>query len=132
MAEISPKQRDVAFIAVAAGIEVGTGVLLIVRPSLFVWLLFGAEVPPAGDALGRLGGFALLALAISCWPRWQNSAQSIAVLRALLLFSLLTATYLLYLGLGGGSAGPLLWPACAVHAGVAVFLGRGLLSSSPN
>ena len=47
-----------------------------------------------------------------------------------MLFSLLTAIYLLYLGLGGEPAGPLLWPACAVHASVAVFLARGLLSSS--
>jgi len=130
VAEIWGKQRDVTAIAVAAGIEIGTGVLLIVRPSLFVWLLFGAEVPPTGEALGRLAGFALLALAIACWPRWQNSAQSIAVLRALLLFSLLTSTYLLYLGLGGGAAGPLLWPACAVHAGVSVFLGAGMLTRS--
>ena len=130
MAEISPKQRDVAFIAVAAGIEVGTGVLLIVRPSLFVWLLFGAEVPPTGEALGRLAGFALLALALACWPRSENAVQSIAVLRALLLFSLLTSTCLFYLGLGGGAAGALLWPACAVHAGVSVFLGAGLLTRS--
>jgi len=38
--------------------------------------------------------------------------------------------YLLYLGIGSGPVGPLLCPASALHAGVAIFLGRGLLSSS--
>jgi hypothetical protein len=104
--------------------------LLIIRPSLFVWLLFGAELSAAGDALGRLAGFALLALALACWPGPGIAAQSIAAFRALLLFSLLTTVYLLYLGIGSGPVGPLLWPASALHAGVAIFLGRSLLSTS--
>ena len=41
-----------------------TGLVLIIRPSLFVWLLFAAELSEAGQALGRLAGFALLALAV--------------------------------------------------------------------
>jgi hypothetical protein len=124
-------QRGVTSIAVAAGIEVGTSVLLIIRPSLFVWLLFGSELSATGDALGRLAGFALLALALACWPGpGTAAAQSIAAFRALLLFSLLTTVYLLYLGIGSGPVGPLLWPASALHAGVAIFLGRGLLRTS--
>ena len=123
-------QRGVTSIAVAAGIEVGTSVLLIIRPSLFVWLLFGSELSAAGDALGRLAGFALLALALACWAGPGIAAQSIAAFRALLLFSVLTTVYLLYLGIGSGPVGPLLWPASALHAGVAIFLGRGLLRTS--
>jgi hypothetical protein len=123
-------QRGVMSIVVAAGIEVGTSLLLIIRPSLFVRLLFGAELSAAGDALGRLAGFALLALALACWPGPGTAAQSIAAFRALLLFSVLTTVYLLYLGIGSGPVGPLLWPASALHAGVAIFLGRDLLSIS--
>ena len=132
MAKVRRKsgQRGVTSIAVAAGIEVGTSVLLIIRPSLFVWLIFGSELSAAGDALGRLAGFALLALALACWPGPGIAAQSIAAFRALLLFSVLTTVYLLYLGIGSGPVGPLLWPASALHAGVAIFLGRGLLRTS--
>jgi hypothetical protein len=36
--------------------------------------------------------------------------------RALSLFSLLATVYLLYLGIGSGLVGSLLWPASALHA----------------
>jgi hypothetical protein len=36
-----------------------------VSPSLFVRLLLGVELPEAGQAVGRLAGFALLALGLA-------------------------------------------------------------------
>src|SRR5690348_11127029 len=96
----------------AAGIEVVTGLILIIRPSLFVQLLFGAELSDAGQALGRLAGFALLAFALACWP--GGGAASRSALRALLVFSLLTTIYLVYVGVGGALVGVLLWPTVAV------------------
>jgi hypothetical protein len=50
-------------VAIAAVVEVATGLVLIVRPNLFGRLLFGTVFAPPGQALGRLAGFALLALA---------------------------------------------------------------------
>jgi hypothetical protein len=91
------------WVAVAAGVEAVTGLVLIIRPSVFVWLLFGAELSGAGQALGRLAGFALLALALACWPGGGADVRS--ALRALLVFSVLVTLYLAYLGIAGGLAG---------------------------
>jgi hypothetical protein len=96
------------WVAVAAGVEVVTGLVLIIRPSVFVWLLFGAELSDAGQALGRLAGFALLALALACWPTVGAEGEPSSALRAMLVFSLLTTIYLVYVGVGGELAGVLL------------------------
>ena len=61
------RPRD--WVTLAASVEVVSGLVLLVRPTLFIWLLFGAELSEAGNALGRLAGFALLALALACWPK---------------------------------------------------------------
>ena len=61
-------RQGTTWIAVAAGVEVVTGLVLIIRPTVFIWLLFGAELSAAGQVLGRLTGFTLLALALGCWP----------------------------------------------------------------
>ncbi len=116
------RQRGVTSIAVAAGIEVGTSWLLIIRPSLFVWLLFAAELSEVGQMLGRLAGFALLALALACWPGGGADVRS--ALRALLVFSGLATLYLAYLGIAGALSGILLWPAVALHAALTILLGR--------
>ena len=118
------------WVPVAAGIEVVTGLVLIIRPSLFGWLLFGAGFSTPGQALGRLAGFSLLALALACWPR-QGVDRRVAA-QALILFSVLTVIYLVYLGIVRGLAGPLLWPAVALHAAMTIMLVRGWLYSSQN
>lgn len=116
------------WVAVAAAVEIGTGLVLLVRPPLFTWLLFGAPLPSAGQALGRLAGFALLALALACWPR-ETAARSVrSALEALLGFSLLTAIYLAYLSLVRDLAGPLLWPAVVLHLVLAILLACGWFS----
>ena len=103
------------WVAVAAAVEIATGLVLTVRPSLFTRLLFGAPLSPAGQALGRLAGFALFGLALACWPTAGRRNQLTSPLLALLAFSALTAAYLVYLSLVRHMAGPLLWPAIALH-----------------
>ena len=44
----------VRWLAVTALVEAGTGLVLMVRPTLFVRLLLGAELSEVGQALGRL------------------------------------------------------------------------------
>jgi len=112
------------WVAVAAVVEVTSGLVLIIRPSLFVWLLFGAELPAAGRALGRLAGFAVLALALACWP--GVAAEARAAPRALLAFSLFTTIYLIYLGVRGEPVGILLWPVAILHGALMVLLGHNL------
>jgi hypothetical protein len=116
-------------IAVAAAIEAVMGLILISRPSVFVRLLLGAELSNSGQALGRLAGFALLALALACWPGARAESRPAPALQALLAFSVLTAIYLLYLGIGSELVGKLLWPAAALHAIVAIILARAWLRS---
>ena len=106
----------------AAGAEVGTGVLAIASPSLFTRLLFGLDLSSPGPGVARLGGFALLALAVACWPTRDSAAGP--PLRAMLLFSVLCAAYLIWRGIRGGATGPLLWPAAALHTALALLLAR--------
>lgn len=112
-------------IAFAAAVEAGTSMLLLLDPSLFVSLLLGAELSEAGRVLGRLAGITLLALVAACWPGHMVSGGVNPARRGLLVFSVLTTAFLVYLGLATQLAGPLLWPAAALHAVVSIFLARG-------
>jgi len=47
----------------AAGLEVLTGLALIVAPSILACFLFGSDLNAAGEATGRISGFVLLSLA---------------------------------------------------------------------
>ena len=118
------------WVAVAAGVEAFTAVVLIIRPSLFGQLVFGAEFSPLGQTPGGLAGFALLTLALAFWLR--GSANGNSVIRALVVFSLLTAIYLVYLGVGSAFVGILRWPAVGLHAVLSFLLIRGWLSSHSN
>ncbi len=117
-------------IALAAAIEAGTGLVLISFPSLFVRLLLGVELSEPGQIVGRLAGFTLLAVVLACWPRAGTKSVAASSLRALLVFSVLVALYLVYLGIGTGFVGPLLWPAAVLHTVVAIFLARAWANNS--
>lgn len=114
-------------VGLAAAIEAITGLFLIISPSLLVWLLLGAELSSPGQALGRVAGFALLALACACWPRKTEPSTAAP---ALAIYNVLTTIYLFFLGIGGELVGVLLWPAVAMHAGLAILLLRTRLFSN--
>jgi hypothetical protein len=103
----------------AAAIEAATGAALIADPGFVVRLLIGAGLTGGGIAIGRVCGFALLSLGLACWPSAVGIAQAGA---ALFTYNLLTALYLGYLGAVGGYSGELLWPACVLHALLAILL----------
>jgi hypothetical protein len=109
---------------VAAFIEAATGLALMIHPQLLSHLLLGEEVSGAGVALGRVAGFALLALGLACRPGLEPASAYTPALRALLTYNLLATAYLAYLGIGGQSAGSLLWPAVALHAVLTFLLAR--------
>jgi hypothetical protein len=122
----------VRLVAFAAAIEVGTGLILIVQPSALVWLLLGADLSQAGQALGRIAGFALLALGWVCWPRQEAAIGGTAAPSALLIYNLPITIYLAYLGIGEELAGMLLWPAVAIHAVLSIILVRTRFSRPTN
>ncbi len=111
----------------ASGLEVLTGVGLIVAPSLLARLLFGSDLNGAGEAMGRIAGLVMLCLAAGCWPR-AASAESHALI-PLTALSWLVAAFLIVTGLVGANVGVLLWPATALHLILAVLLTRAWMES---
>lgn len=109
-------------VTLCAAIEIPTGLVLIFKPSMFTQLLFAADMSDPGNALGRLAGFGLVALAIACWPTRSDSAPSASAVWALLAFSFLCAIYLAYWGASTGEPGPLLWWAAVGHAILGLLL----------
>ncbi len=88
-------------------------------PSLVGQLLLGAELTGVAVSVARVAGIALIALGIACWPG--------PPLVGMLVYTTLVMAYLAYVGLRGEWAGPLLWPAVAVHAVLALLLARDWL-----
>ncbi|WGR69523.1 MULTISPECIES: hypothetical protein [unclassified Bradyrhizobium] len=114
----------------AAALEAAvTGLVLFVWPPLFAWLVFGAEFSNAGDALGGLTAIVLLALVLATWPSTAKTPNQLSSVRTLLIYNLLAAIYLVYVGLGGKLTGILLWPATALHAIFALLLGAAWFST---
>jgi hypothetical protein len=104
---------------VAAVCEAGTGLALLVVPSLVGQLLLGQ--PLAGIALpvARVAGIALIGLAIACWPG--------PPLVGMLVYSASVMLGLAYLGVAGDLTGVLLWPAVALHLILSALLACGAL-----
>jgi hypothetical protein len=103
-------------------IEAATGIALIAVPQLVARVLLGTGLPDGGIAVGRVAGLALLSLGLACWPTEDSTTPS--AVRALFAYNLLASLYLGYLRVSAGFVGLLLWPACALHAGLAVLFAR--------
>ena len=111
-------------LAVAAGVGGLTGLAMLIAPFMVTQLLLGGDIPSAAGELARLGGAALLSLAIAAWPNAGGNAQSSRSLHGLLTYNLLTVGVLLFLGIRGVWVGTLLWPAVLLHAFLTVLLVR--------
>jgi hypothetical protein len=110
----------------ASGLEVLTGLGLVVAPSLLARLLFGSDLNAAGEATGRIAGLVMLCLAAGCWPGAVGEAHALSALMAL---SWLVAAFLIVTGVIGTSVGILLWPATALHLILAALLTRAWIES---
>jgi hypothetical protein len=109
--------RLLVFAAIA---EAATGLALLLVPSLVGQLLLGAELTGMAAIVARVAGIALIALGLACWPGTP--------LLGMLFYSAAATLYLGYVGLAGGSAGPLLWPAVVAHAAFTGLLARASTS----
>jgi hypothetical protein len=103
---------------IAAVEAAATGLILLLSPALFGWLVLGAELSEPGQALGRLTGIVLLGFGLTAWP--HPAARPVT--RAMLAYNLLATIYLCYLGIAGSLVGLLLWPAVSLHVVLAVLL----------
>ena len=111
----------------AAG-EAGMGLLLLVDPSVVVRVLFGSGISGAGIVMSRIAGIALIGLGFAAWP--NQSGDRRAGTRGLLVYSVLATIYLALVGFAGQPAGPLLWPAVALHLVLTVFLAISLFGKA--
>jgi len=100
----------------AAAAEAGTGLALLIAPSLVGQLLLGEQLTGIAIPVARVAGIALVALGVACWPG--------PPLVGMLIYSAAVTLYLAYLGFAGGLAGVLLWPAVVLHLLISIFLGR--------
>ena len=98
----------------SAIVELLTGLSLLLVPGLVVSLMLGSDLDPAGFAVARLLGAALLALGMATLESRQRPAQ--ATTRAgLCAFNLVAAALLAYFGTAGKLGGPMLWPITVFH-----------------
>ena len=109
-------------LAVAAVIEVATGMALLIVPSLVGRLLFGEEFTGIVILVARVLGIALIALGVCCLP-------GSAALWGMLTYSGLATLYLLFLAVRGEWVGPLLWPVVVIHALLTALLARAWFQS---
>jgi hypothetical protein len=103
---------------VTAIIEASAGLALLAVPSITASLLLGTLLDSsAAVSLARVGGAAILALAIVCWLA-SRDAQSSAwrgLIVAMLFYNFAVAAVLAFAGLSDGLHGVLLWPAVLFH-----------------
>jgi hypothetical protein len=112
-----------ALLIVTAALEAATGVTLAVTPSVVTSLLLGAPLDtPAAQTVGRIAGAALVSLGVACWmARADGTGRAAGLAVALLVYNLAAAAVIAMHGLGPGSSGIGLWPACALHGALAAW-----------
>ncbi len=114
--------RQAVLFLVTAVLEVGTGLLLLVVPTVPLAVLLGVEQPgPEALLVARIAGAALLALGVASGLARadEGSAAGVGLLIGILIYDVGAAALLAYAGLGLGMVGLALWPAVAIHAALA-------------
>ncbi len=101
---------------VASVAETATGLALVIAPSLVARLLLGEDLAGVAIPVARVAGIALIGLGVACWPGQP--------LIGMLIYGAGVALYLAYVGLVGGFAGILLWPAVVLHLVLTALLAR--------
>ncbi len=117
---------------IKAVVEMGAGLAVAWLPVTVTSLLLGLPLErPAGTVIARFAGAALLSLGMACWMARRESHSSCAsgLILALLIYDVLIVGVLLHAHLELGLSGIALWPAVALHSGLAIAsllcLGKG-------
>ena len=121
-------------LTMTAVLEVGAGLLLLVLPSLAATLLFGSSLDtPAGLAVARVAGAALLTIGVASWLARQDGQSQAArgLVGALVLYNAAIITLSVYAGIGLGLSSNGLWPSALIHAAMTIWCVISLLKSRP-
>jgi hypothetical protein len=119
----------------SAAIEAGAGLALTISPSLTALLLLGSALEtPAGAAVGRVAGAALLSLGVACWlaRHDQSSPAARGLIAAMLLYNMAAVGILAFVGMRSGSVGVGLWPVVVVHVAMATWCVGRMRVRSPS
>ena len=114
-------------------IEFGTGLLLLVFPSILTMLLFGSSLDtPVAVTIARVAGVALIGLAAACRfarnDAKSNAAKGLVI--AMALYNLAIPILLVYAALGLQISGIGLWPVVMVHLAMLAWSILSLLDKS--
>jgi hypothetical protein len=115
----------------AAAAELGTGLGLLIAPSLVAELLFGQALGTVESMLvGRVAGTALMAIGLACGLEGtdRRAGSPTALLAALLLYNAVVAVLLALGAVFQDVHGMLLWPVVLVHAAFAIWCATSLTS----
>ncbi len=113
-----------ALLTLTAIVEAGAGLALLGLPSVTASLLLGAPlVSLAAVSLARVGGAAIIALAIICWLArdGENSLALRGLVVAMLFYNVAVGGVLALANLRSGLHGVLLWPAFAFHVAMGAW-----------
>jgi hypothetical protein len=118
-------------LTVTAIIESGTGLLMVVFPSILTMLLFGSSIDTTiASTIARVAGVAILALSVACWLA-RNDGQSPAakgLVSAMVLYNTAIAIVLIYAALGLMLSGIGLWPVVMLHLAMSAWCIISLLN----
>ena len=109
---------------IAAVIEAGAGLALLLIPNVAVSALLGAPLDTAtGLVAARIAGAALIALAIACWQARNGERGSPAtdVIEAMSFYNFAAAIVLVYAGTRLDLRSAFLWPAIVLHLGLGAW-----------
>jgi hypothetical protein len=109
---------------ITAVFEGVTGIALLVMPSVATSLLLGAPLDtPAGLVAGRIGGAAIIGLAIECWQvrNGERGSPATGVVEAMLFYNFAAALVLVYAGIRLELRSALLWPAIVFHCALGAW-----------
>ena len=112
-----------SLLIVTALVEAGTGIALLVAPSVTVELLLGAGLAsPQSLVLGRVAGVALISIGVTCWlARKGESTTQKALVPALLICNVAVPVLLIYAAITLELRGILVCPARIPHVILAIW-----------
>lgn len=109
---------------IAAVIEAGAGLVLLLIPTVAVSILLGVPLNTlTGLVAGRIAGAALIALAIACWQarNGERGSPSMGVVEAMSFYNFAAAMVLVYAGVRLELRSALLWLAIILHLGLGAW-----------
>ncbi len=113
-----------ALLIVTALIEVGTGMALVVRPSLTVELLLGVGLSsPQALVVGRVAGAALVSIGVACWlsKNGERRGAQLGLVVGLLIYNVAVPLLLIQAAIAEAMHGVALWPASVLHMALALW-----------